>query len=303
MKKEEALKTINESTSEEFVVRTPDEETTFLANFKEQEVEKEIKPHIGRLHTMYEADFKSVTGLDKPEGVKGYNWIKDEVTKLKTSADKLSQSEVKLEALEKQLKEGKVDEAAKLKIDELTGEVKRLEKLHKTAKQEWEQGVEKERTEFRNTRIKSELNHAMMGYKFLPKEIIADEVREPFVNQVLSDLVKIADFNDEGKLIFRDAEKNVMRNKETTAVVTASELLSARMKPILDNGKQQPGLGGEKGGKGKDVDPQTDIDIPVTVDTLPKLTAYLRKNYPELSSSSKEYQAAFQKYSKDLKMA
>lgn len=301
MKKDEALKLIETLPDEEIIVRTSSQEQEFLTNFKEAEVEKAIKPHIGNLHAQYEADFEPILGK-KPEGAKTYAWIKEEGAKLKQAADKLSQAETKLVELETQLKSGKLDEAATKKIEDLTKEVSRLEKLHKSAKQEWEQGLEKERSEFRSLRIKSELNHSMMGFKFLPKEIIADEVREPFVNQVLNDLVRIADFDDTGKLIFKDTEGNLMRNKEA-AVVTPAELLSAKLKPILDNGKQQPGLGGENGGKGKGNEPQTSIVVPAHIGTITELTAYLRMNYPNIKPQSEEYKVAYAKYSKDLKIA
>ena len=295
MKKEEAIELLTKSTDDDFVVRTSSEEQTFLANFKEAEVEKAIKPIIGDIHSRYEADFEAIVGAKKPEGVKGYTWIKEEAAKLKGSANKLSQAEVKLAELEDQLKEGKVDEAAKQKIDDLKKEVKRLEGNFSTAKAEWEKGIESERTKFRETQIKSELNHAMVGFKFLPKEIIDDQVREPFVNKVLNDLIGISYFDDSGKLVFKDTEGNIMRNKDS-AVVTPNELLQSKLKPILDNGKQQPGLGNEKDGKTKST-VQTTIDIPLTVDTPVKLTAYLRKNYPDLAPHSKEYQDAFVKYS------
>lgn len=301
MNKDEALKFIETNPDADLVIRTAADEAKFLANFKEAEVEKEIKSHIGNLHNQYEKDVEPIFGK-KPEGAKTYNWIKDEASKLKAAADKLTAAETKLTELEKQLKEGKVDEAAMRKIEELDKEVKRLEKLHKTAKQEWEQGVEKERSEFRNVRIKSELNHAMVGFKFLPREIIADEVREPFVNQVLNELVVIADFDDTGKIIFKDQEGKLMRNKEL-AVVTPTELLAVKLKPILDNGKKLQGLGSDKDGNGKQNEVQTSIDVPVHIDTVTKLTAYLRTNYPDIHPQSKEYQAAFAKYSKDLKQA
>ena len=53
MKIEEVLEIFEKNPEADLVVRTADEEATFLANFKEAEVEKEIKPHIGKLHSMY----------------------------------------------------------------------------------------------------------------------------------------------------------------------------------------------------------------------------------------------------------
>ena len=300
LKKEDALKLINDSTDAEFVVRTASEEQTFLANFKEQEVEKDIKPIIGKLHSQYEQDFESVTGLKKPDGEKGYNWIKTEAARMKASADKLSQAETKLTKLEEQIKDGKTDEAAKAKIEELTGEVKRLENLHKKAKTEWDESISRERSEFRSTRIKSELNHAMLGFKFLDPAIVAKDVQETYINKTINELAQIADFDDTNRLIFRNAEKEVMRNKDA-AVMTPSELLEAKLAAILDKGKHQPGLGTDSKGKGKDNEPQTDVVVPVTVDTPQKLTTYLRANYPDMTPSSKKYIEAYAKYSKEFK--
>jgi len=297
--KEQAIELINNSTEAEFVVRTAAEEQQFLANFKEAEVEREIKPHIGKLHSMYEADWESVTGSKKPEGVKGYNWIKDEAKKLKESADKLSQTESKLTQLEEQLKSGNTDGAAKARIDELTGELKRVETLHKKAKEDWNASVEKERTEFRTTRIKAELNHALLGFKFLDRAIIADDVRDTYINKTISELAQIADFDDTGKLVFRDSEKMVMRNKDQ-AVMTPGELLEAKLGSILDKGKQQSGLGSKDNGKGRTNEAQTDVVVPQTVDTKMKLTTFLRKNFPDMLPQSKEYKDAYAKYGKDL---
>jgi len=298
MKKEAVIELFEKNPEADLVVRTADEEATFLANFKEQEIEKGIKPLIGDLHSRYEADFEGIVGTKKPDGMKGYKWIKDEATKLKTASDELSSTKEKLVELEVKLKDGKIDEVAKEKITDLQGEVKRLEKLHKTSKADWEEGVKKERTEFKKTRIKSELNHSMVGFKFLPKEIINDEVREPFVNKVLEDLVSIADFNDDGKLVFKNTEGEVMRGTDA-AVVTPLELLQSKLKPILDNGKQQPGLGTKGEGKGKDDTPVT-VEVPATVNTPLKLTTYLRTNFPDMKPQSDEYKAVFAKYTKEM---
>jgi len=300
MKKEEALKFIESNPEAELVIRTADDEATFLANFKEAEVEKEIKSHIGNLHQQYEKDFEPILGK-KPDGVKTYNWIKEEGTKLKSAAEKLTTAETKLGELETKLKEGKGDDALVKRIEELQGETKRLEKLHKTAKEEWEQSRVKERTESLNLRKRSDLTNAMMGLKFLPKEIIDEDVRKTYVDKVLGELITIADYDESGKLVFKDTENQLMRNKDMV-VVTPNELLSDRLKKILDNGRQQPGLGTDDTGKGKS-DLHTDVVVPPTVSTITELTTYLRANYPNMKPQSKEYQVAFAKYSKDLKQA
>lgn len=298
--KDEALAKINEKPDADFIVRTAEEEAAFLANFKEQEVEKDIKTHIGKLHTQYEADFESVTGLKKPEGEKGYNWIKAEAKRLKEGVDKLSQAENKLKELEQQVKDGKIDAVTAKKIEEQEREITRLENLYKQKQQEWEQSIAEERNEFRTTRIKSELNHAMLGLKFMDTAIIDKAVQETYINRTIDELAQIADFDEKHGLIFRDSDKNIMRNKDA-AVMTPSELLQSKLAPILDKGKVQPGLGTGKDGKRREETIHTDIVVPSTVDNLQKLTAYLRNNYPDLKPQSQEYITAFKKYSEGFK--
>ena len=72
MKKEEALKLINESDSEDWHVATEDDHKTFLNNFEETK----IAPKISELHNKYDEDIHSVLGVRKNTDEKTYDFLK-----------------------------------------------------------------------------------------------------------------------------------------------------------------------------------------------------------------------------------
>ena len=65
MKRDEVLKTIESKGDIDYVVRTAEEEKTFLENYGKKIEEEVIPSKISDLHNRYDEDVFSVTGLKK----------------------------------------------------------------------------------------------------------------------------------------------------------------------------------------------------------------------------------------------
>ena len=65
MKKDEVLKFIEEKGDADFIIRTGDEDKTFLENYGKKIEEEVIPSKISELHNRYDEDVFTVTGMKK----------------------------------------------------------------------------------------------------------------------------------------------------------------------------------------------------------------------------------------------
>lgn len=296
MKKEEATKFITDSDAEEFIVRTKSQDEEFTKNLKEETIEKEVKPIAGEIHSRYEKDINEVTGEDKPDGMKAYDWNKKLLKQFKTQATTATELNEKVQNLEKQIKDGDGDGALKKRNEELSGEIKKLETRNKETTEKLGKELQQERATNKRARIKTELTYALTGFKWIDPSLLNEKVRTTFIDSVLGEVTQIADFDD-GKLVFRDTEKNLMRN-EDSSVMTPTQMLTKKLEGIIDKGKQQNGLGQDGKKKKKDEkDLGETFDVPNDISTKQELTSYLRsKGY---NPADPRYTATLAKH-KDL---
>ena len=291
MKIAEAKKLIEEFKGEDIIVRTPDQEQEFLANFRNEVVEKDVKPVAGQIHSRYEQDIAEITGQKKPDGKKAYDWMKDVLRTAWEQGKQLEPIRQQLAETEKKLKDGKVDEVLKAKVEELGKEVTRLEKINKDNSDKHKAELDKEKKANMEVRKRTDLTYALTGMKFLPKEIVAEDVRKIFIEKVIADLIPVADYDESGAMFFRDAEGNKMRSSDS-AVITSVQLLSQRLASVLDRGKSQTGTGGNGSPERTEYTGET-IPLPDTIKTQAELTRHLRGL--GIASNDARYIATFKK--------
>ena len=135
-----------------------------------------------------------------------------------------------------------------------------------------------------------------MGIKFLGS--VPDDARNALIEIAKNDVVKDASFLD-GNVVFLDADGNPKRDDEYNKV-TMEVRLKEKLKSIIDEGRQQPGVKikdpvikkNEKG----DID--VTISIPDTVQTMADLIDHLPK--AGIARNSAEYYPTLEKYSQEL---
>lgn len=267
---------------DEFIIRTTDEETTYLENFKTAEVEKAISPKISEVHTRYDEDIFGVTGLRKKPDEKTYDFNKRILAELKSKADKTSVFEQEIASLKE-----KVGKNADAKLLADLENTQREFADFKTAK---EAEIEKMRKENDQSKKRSVIEAELNTFEFDPT--IKENVLKVYKQTVVNELMENSEYR-EGSLVFLDDKGNPMRNKANNlAAYTANEIVAERLKDVVKQKRVIPGappLGDPKG------NPRV---VPDSVKTKVELADHLMKE--GLKRGSKEYDEAYLELSKDL---
>ena len=284
MNKEEIIGFIKEKggSLDDFIIRTADEERTYLENFKMAEVEKAIAPQISQVHSRYDEDILAVTGLKKKPDEKTYDFNKRVLAELKAKADKHPELEQEIASLKE-----KVGKNADAKILADLENVRTEFATFKTSKEKELDDLRKE-TELSKRRalIEAELN----AFEFDPtvKEGVLKVFKETTVNALLNS----SEFRD-GQLVFLDDKGNPLRNQaKNLAAYTANEIVAEKMKDVI---KQKRVIGGPPK-PGDPSDPPK--SVPDTVKTKVDLTDHLMKE--GYKRGTKEYDEVYAQLSVDL---
>lgn len=269
-------------TPDDFIIRTADEEKTYLENFKTAEVEKSIAPKISEVHSRYDEDIFAITGLKKRPDEKTYDFNKRVLADLKAKADKHPELEQEIASLKE-----KVGKNADAKILADLENVRSEFATFKTAKEKELEDLRKE-TELSKKRslIEAEVN----AFEFDPA--IKEGVLKVFKETTINALLNNSEFRD-GQLVFLDDKGNPLRNQsKNLAAYTANEIVAERMKDVIKQKRTIPGPPAPG-------DPKQPLkSIPDTVKTRVELSDYLLKE--GLKRGSKEYDEAYAQLSADL---
>lgn len=227
-----------------------EEQVSAVLKLSDNAFNQAIAARIGEIHGQYDNDIKSVTGQDKPQGVKTYDWLKNVLGELKTQAGTVDAYKSKIATLEEAVQAGAGNEAIKQQYTDLQSRFEQLQNLKETEDKEWAEKLETEAK--RNTRLKLdyEFEKALTGVKFKSEEIIPKSVVSTFIDAAKSKILNNAtpDWIDNGEggqqLIFRGADGQILNNPDNQlSAYTARELLLKEITPILDKGKTQNGAG------------------------------------------------------------
>ena len=284
MNKEEIIGFIKEKggSLDDFIIRTADEERTYLENFKTAEVEKAIAPQISQVHSRYDEDILAVTGLKKKPDEKTYDFNKRVLAELKAKADKHPELEQEIASLKE-----KVGKNADAKILADLENVRTEFATFKTSKEKELDDLRKE-TELSKRRalIEAELN----AFEFDPT--VKEGVLKVFKETTVSALLNSSEFRD-GQLVFLDDKGNPLRNQaKNLAAYTANEIVAEKMKDVI---KQKRVIGGPPK-PGDPSDPPK--SVPDTVKTKVDLTDHLMKE--GYKRGTKEYDEVYAQLSVDL---
>ena len=232
MTKDEILAILETKGDAEFVLRTADEDKTFLDNYADEVAEKRAKSYEGKLHQKYDDDFYALTGKRKPEGMRTFDFIKNEWMTVAQKAEKAEDLLHEKADLEKKIKEGSTDK-------KLVADLEQVRREYEALKMESDQKIQTIQTEHERFKIRGEILKARSELSFNDK--IPEAAREALVERVVDDLVSKAEFR-ETQLYFVDGEGNPMRNKNNALnPYTAKELLQEQLKDILREKRKESG--------------------------------------------------------------
>lgn len=277
-----------------------EEQVTALTKLSENAFSEAIATRIGELHGQYDQDIKSVLGKDKPAGVKTYEWLKQELSTLKSKAEATQGLTAEIEALKSQIKDGKGNDAMKQQLADLENHRNELQKALEAEKTAAAERIQAEQAKAAELRISYEFEKALQGVKFKPDDIMPAAVRETFIQAAKTKILGevkpdwIDDGNGGQRLVFRNANGQVMNNPDNALnPFTAADLLKKELTPILDVGKKQEGAGTKPGQNGQNGGAFTLADVSTQVQATERITDYLMAK--GLRNGSTEFQEAMSK--------
>ena len=293
MDKSEALKYIESKGDSKFVVRTEEEEATFLTNHAKK-VEDEIIPQkIKGVHDQYDQDVFAITGLKKNDTEKTYDFIKRVMSSYKTDAEKAKVLEGEISSLKEQIKNNSGDKQLKADLED-------VQRKYRELQDNKEAEITKLRSEHEKFKAESLIRSALPTKvkKNLPEEAV-----KALTDQTVAHLLSMAQFQD-GKLVF--IENGVVKRNPHNALqpYTAKELAEEGLKNIIDAGRTVEGGPGlnkevefEKDDKGNIK--KVVLTLPDSVRTKEDLSKHLVS--VGLLRGTQEYLAAYREYSPSLK--
>jgi hypothetical protein len=292
LKKDKALELIQGlADGVEVIIRTPEEESTFLDNYKEAEIERAMKPKVGQIYDRMDADLFEHSGIRKEEREKTYDYAKRIITAMKSKSDNADVK--KLEA-----------EVERLKKDGPSGDLLReLENVRTSAaKREAEFAAQLQETNAKIARkdIEMSLNDGMRGFKF--RTDIPQAVLNNYIETAKSSLATQAKIVD-GKIVFTDKDGIAVNDQTTWQPMTAEQMLKQKLTDVIDAGHQGQGAGTDKPRTAKDATGKEYpiMAIPSAVNSRARLTKHLQE--AGIASGTKEFDGAYEHYGKDLPLA
>lgn len=287
MNKEEALKLISEKDTADWHVVPKEEHETFLTNFRETEVNKEIGKHVFEVHQKYDDTIVEVLGEPKPRDVKTHEFLK---TKLSAMKEDIQSREARISDLEKAVNDKSGDEALKLAQSNYDALQKKYQKTLDEFKSKDDQRVK----ELNHVKLMNEADHALMGIKFL--STVPEDARNALVEIAKNEVAKDAAFLD-NKVVFLDANGDPVRDDQYN-VVTMEARLKEKLKSIIDEGRKQSGVSIKDPTIEKDENGKVKVTlaIPDNVSTMEGLINHIQES--GIKRGTDEYFAAL-KYGVD----
>jgi len=309
MKKDEVLKYIETKGDESFVVRTEEEEKTFLENYGKQTVEEKIGPKVAEYFKEIDDDLFKITGLRRVTHDENGEWLpaakREKTTDFlkrvfeshKPDADKGKAYEKEIADLKKQIADGTGDQKT---LQDLEAVRKAYNDLKATKDKE----ITELKTDYDKYKIRTEIMSATSGMVF--KKGIPESVVNAYVNQVINELTGIASYH-EGKLVFMKDGVPMRNTFNALNPYTAKELVEEKLKDIRETGKQSPGGPGISTEIIKEYDKTSGklskvaMVIPDSVKNKQELSKYLIGQ--KLLRGTEEYNLAYKEYSQNLPFA
>lgn len=232
-----------------------DEQLNAIATMSQNDENTVIGTKIGALHGQYDTDILGITGVNKNQGEKSYDYLKrvlnDYKTQLTSTATiqaQLATAKTEIENLKQKLAEGSGDETLKQQLKDAKKLASDLQtQLTKSANDLATQKAEFEK-QIKGIHVDNAFNEAVSDLKFKPG--ITDGIKTVLLNAAKAEILTkgtpdFIDNNGTKVLVYRDAAGNVLNNpaNNLNPFTTKELLMQTSIKDVIDLGKQQPGGG------------------------------------------------------------
>jgi len=231
-----------------------DDQIAAISTLSVNDENKVIGEKIGEVHGKYDQDIEEITGQKKPDGVKTYDFVKQVLGEFKTKATsapelqkQIDTYKTKVSDLEKQIADGKGNEAIAQKLRDAEGKLSQLQTQYATDKQTWEKEKGTYAEQITGLQVTTQFEKASAGLKF--KAGYPESVQKTLIDTSQANiLVKYKPdwVEADGKkvMVFRDDKGEIIRNKNNQLnPYTAEELMKENLKEVLDLGKKTTGAG------------------------------------------------------------
>ena len=262
--------------SANYVVRTADEETSFIGTKT-----KEIYDGLDK-------DLFDASGIAKEPTEKTYDFGKRVVKTLKEATTPL---QTKITELETAIANGNGDATMRAQLEQL-----------QQKEQTWQQEQQKLQQQLQEKDVRLAIREGLRDLKY--DASVKDSIRKTMVDAATSRLMSLARIQknaDDSETVVFVRDGKTLLNKDGQPA-DAAYLLGEELKDVLDNGQQgqgggagpQGGTGGQGGSKGGTLPAAR----PATVNTQRKVIDWLKEH--ALVPNTKEYDEAFDKFSEGL---
>lgn len=266
-----------------------DEQLSTIVTLSANDEDTVISTKIRSLHEGYDKDILEVSGVAKNPNEKSYDYAKRVISDFSTKAGSTKDLQTKIETYESdiktlkdQIKNGDGDAATKRLLKDAEDRLKAEQSTYNADREKWETEKKGYTGKIEGIRINGEFNRATSGFKFKAEypadvqKVLIDAAKE----RIRSKYTPAWD-SDAGAdtMVFRDKDGVLVKNtKNALKPFTASELMEAELKEVLQPGRKAAGAGsGAGGGGGTD----TPIDISGArnrVEADEMISDYLLKN-------------------------
>lgn len=232
-----------------------DDQLNAIAIMSQNDENTVIGTKIGALHGQYDTDILGITGINKNQGEKSYDYLKrvlndykTQITSTATIQAQLSTAKTEIENLKQKLAEGSGDETLKQQLKDAKKLASDLQaQLTKSANDLATQKAEFEK-QIKDIHVDNAFNEAVSDLKFKPG--ITDGIKTVLLNAAKAEILTkgtpdFIDNNGTKVLVYRDAAGNVLNNpaNNLNPFTTKELLMQTSIKDVIDLGKQQPGGG------------------------------------------------------------
>lgn len=228
---------------------------TELSSNDEKEV---VKTSVGKHHGLIDKDVNEISGLEKEEGEKSYEYMKRAMNHFKSSGEKaeglqteIADQKTKIQDLQTKIDEGSEDKATLQKLKDTQSKLDALQDTHETEKSDYQKKIDDLNGRMAKGKINTEFGKALSSMKF--KSVYPESVQKTLIDSAKSNILnkyKTDNVEVEGEtvMVFRDQDGEIIRNKSNGLnPYTASELLKNELKDTLDTGRKQGGSGSSSG--------------------------------------------------------
>lgn len=249
-----------------------DNQLNAIAEMSKNDENTVIGTKIGALHGQYDADILGITGINKKDGEKSYDYAKRVLSEYKTKAESVNTVKTELDTakaqvteLQSKLEKGAGDETLRQQLKDAKAQVTQLQTQLQTKETEFNSKKTEFETTLKNTHVNYAFQAAVSGLKF--KAGITDAVQKVLLNSAKAEVLAkgTPDFIEDGqggkKLVIRGADGNILNNpKNNLNPYTMQELvMETSIKDVIDTGRKQQGggtggLGSGSGGTGGTLD-------------------------------------------------